>query len=144
MRFLIRLAILVALFCGPFLLFVLLNRRNGNAGMVLVVLFFFTLPVALGALVIYAPLERLLDARGLGHVKNLAVPLLSAAVMAVLAMLFLLVMDAFDKAHVVPGQDARTIADRLPGIAQLGAVLGAVGGVLWRFSDWAAKLLGAR
>jgi hypothetical protein len=47
-------------------------------------------------------------------------------------------------ALVVRASNARTLLDKLPGLTQLGAVLGAVGGILWRVSDWAVGMLGLR
>ena len=51
--------------------------------------FFGAVPAILGALIVFAPLEAVLDARGLGHWKNAAVPLAGAS----LIFIFVLVMQ---------------------------------------------------
>ena len=144
MRFLARVAILLVLFCAPFVLVAIANRRRDSVGLVLIVPFFLAPPLGLSALLVFAPIERYLDARGLGHLKNAGVPLLGGAEVAVLATALLVLLAAFEPGRTRRPRNALTVRQRLPRVLAMGGTLGAVGGLLWRLSDWAARWLALR
>jgi hypothetical protein len=132
-----RIIVGIVLFCLPVLIFVILSRRPDNALYLLFPLF-GAIPAIIAALILFVPLEAYLDARGLPHLKNIAVPLAGAAVV----FIFMIVMG------VVWG-NLGTMFTRLAngGIAAWGAflvwsVLGALWGLVWRSTEWLAKLVG--
>jgi hypothetical protein len=142
MRIVTRVTILVVMCWLPFALVTLASRRS-EAGMVLVVPFFFTPPIALSAVAVFAPIERYLDGGGLGHLKNVGVPLLGAVAVALLALAWLVLLEKIEQSlGVKNAPNARTVSERIPGVIAQGGILGAVGGALWRLSEWVGTLLG--
>jgi hypothetical protein len=143
--FLTRVLLLVVVVWTPFLLTVAVHRRQQGAGMMLVLPFFFAPPLALAALLVYAPLERHLSARGLGHLVNVGVPLAGAAA----GVAFTLVMGGRPAIlrRRAPGA-ARGVGRGLSTRRWLGAAwrfgaVGAAGGLLWRLTDVATRGLAA-
>ena len=132
-----RLLISLALLCAPFALLVIGSRRAEG----LIWLMFPVvggIPALLGALLIFAPLEGYLNARGLGHLKNVAIPLAGT----VLIVIFTIAVLA------VSGNLAKSLA-RISsgGVSAIGAFVlwsaaGAIWGAVWRLSDWIAARVG--
>jgi hypothetical protein len=128
---LLRILVCVMLFCLPFVLFVAASRKPEN-GMWLIFPVFGAVPAIIGALLVFAPIEAALDARGLGHWKNAAIPLAGAS----LIFIFVLVMQGlsgklglmFARIAEHPGQ---TLVPLL-----VWSVLGAFWGLLWRATAW--------
>lgn len=144
MRTVARVMLLVAGFTLPFVLWVWAERRSAGAGMILLLPIIFTLPLALSAVAVFSPIEWFLDWRGLGHLKNAGVPLLGAAAVALLAVGWLVLLELGEPGAAQSDLNARTVGERVPGMLALGGALGAVGGALWRLTDWAATLFGFR
>ena len=90
--------------------------------------------VAVAALLVYAPTERLLAARGLGHLMHVGVALAGAAAGVGVAL-------------VEAGRAAAGGRGRAPGRLLFSALLfgavGAAGGLLWRWTDGATRELAA-
>jgi hypothetical protein len=121
-----RIIVSVVLFCLPILIFVILSRKPDNA-LYLIFPMFGAIPAIVAALVLFVPIESYLDGRGLGHLKNLAIPLAGATVV----FIFTVVMG------VVWG-NLTTMLGKLAsgGVATWGAfllwsVLGALWGLVW-------------
>ena len=144
MRLVLRALLYAALVCLPFVLLAFGQRRREHGLMWLLFPVFWGVPLVLGALVVFAPLERVLDARGLGHLKDAGVPLAGAALVVVVLALVAIRAAASANPHV-----RRRVADRFARhpVRQVlyvaaGAVPGALAGALWRLTDWAAAVLG--
>lgn len=133
----VRLLVAFAMVCLPIVLLVAASRRAEN----LIFLIFPIvggIPAALGALLIFAPLERLLEARGLGHLQNVAIPLAGG----LLIVVFLFVALALSgKLARLPARLARAPGS-VVGALVLWSVLGAAWGVLWRVSDRVVVAMG--
>ena len=133
----VRLLLCFAMVCVPIVLLVAASRKAEN----LIYLMFPIvggIPAALTALLVFAPLERVLQARGLAHVQNVAIPL--AGALAVVAGL-LVSLAASGKLARLPARIARDPANVLG--AMLGTSLaGAAWGALWRLSAAAVTRLG--
>jgi hypothetical protein len=134
--FVLRLVVALALFCAPLLLYVVASRKADNA-LLLILPFVGAIPGALGALLVFAPLERHLRARGLERFENVAVP----AAGALLIVVFLVVM-------LLPSGRLFTLPQRLRrggwnAVAPLlvWSALGALWGALWRASEWVVATL---
>ena len=132
-----RIIVSVVLFCLPILIFVVLSRKPDNA-LYLIFPLVGAIPAIVAALVLFVPLESYLDGRGLGHLKNVFVPLAGATVI----FIFMIVMGA------VWG-NPKTMMDKLAhgGVHAWGAflvwsVLGALWGLVWRSTEWLAKWVG--
>ena len=132
-----RIVVSIVLFCLPFLILVARSRKPDNALFLLFPLF-GAIPAIVAALVLFVPIEGLLDARGVPHLKNLLVPLAGASVV----FIFTVVMG------VVWG-NLGTMISRLTagGMAAWGgflvwSVLGALWGLVWRSTEWLAKWVG--
>ena len=132
---LIRVMVCIALFCVPFFVLIALEGRP-EALIYLMFPMFGAIPGILGALLVFAPLEWLLDLLGLGRLKNVAIPLAGALLIFVLA----LVMASLS------GKPELMLGRLMTGGANVAApflvwsALGALWGALWRFTDW----IGAR
>jgi hypothetical protein len=144
MRFVVRTAILLVAFCLPFVLLALASRRQENGGMYLVFPVFLALPVVLSALIVFGPLERALDGRGLGHLKNTLVPLLGGALVVLLAVAWWTILGVLNAVATRTPVGMLTRLARNPTGLVLWGVIGVVCGTLWRLTDWAAMLLGLR
>ena len=125
----------LALFCFSFLLLVSASRKPENALWLLFPIF-GGIPVVLGALLIFVPIEIYLSARALGHLKNVAIPMAGA----LLIVIFMVV------ASIVTGNPLKYFSRiskegmHIVGPILFWSVLGAIWGALWRLSDY---LLGA-
>ena len=84
-----RIVVGIALFCLPVVILVVLSRKPESA-LYLLFPMFGAIPAIIAALVLFVPLESYLDARGLAHLKNVAVPLAGATVV----FLFMIVMGS--------------------------------------------------
>ena len=135
-----RLLISVALLCSPFALIVIgsVGRRNAGSLMWLLIPFFGGVPAVLGALLVFAPLEGILDARGLGQLKNVAVPLAGA----LLVVIF--VVGSFGASGKLSMLRTRISSGGINAIGPilLWSVLGVIWGVLCRLSEWIATRVG--
>ena len=133
-----RLLICMALVCSPFVLVALASRKAQGCMWMSLFPIFGGVPAVLGALLVFAPLERYLDARALGHLKNVAVPVAGAF----LVVIFILVIQG------ATGSLKRTLGhiarDRMRAIEPIlvWSALGVLWGVLWRLSDWLATRAG--
>ena len=140
-----RAVALLVLFCLPFvLLAVASGRREGALYLMFPVI--LALPVVLGALIVFAPLESYLDGRGLGRLKNAAVPLAGGVLVVVVLAVVAWIATTSGNPHV--RQRALDGFARYP-VRQVlyvaaGAVPGAVAAALWRLTDWAVTLVGLR
>jgi hypothetical protein len=134
MHFLVRVLVLVLGVCAPFLLLGAKHRREPGAGVVLLLPLLVAPLVAVAALLVYAPTERLLAARGLGHLMHVGVALAGAAAGVGVAL-------------VAAGRAAAGGRGRAPGRLLFSALLfgavGAAGGLLWRWTDGATRGLAA-
>jgi hypothetical protein len=134
---LVRIAVCFALFCAPLLFYVIASRKPENALWFLFPMF-GGVPAILGALLVFVPLEGLLQARGLGHLKNVAVPLSGS----LFVLIFLFV------SCVVSGHFFTRLKRILNGGSQMTvsllfwSFLGVLWGVSWRLSDWAVRSVG--
>jgi hypothetical protein len=71
------------------------------------------------------------------------VPLLGAVAVALLALAWLVLLEKIEQSlGVKNAPNARTVSERIPGVIAQGGILGAVGGALWRPSEWVGTLLG--
>jgi undecaprenyl pyrophosphate phosphatase UppP len=77
----VRALLFAALVGLPFVLLAVGQRRRDGL-MWLMFPFFRGVPLMLGALVVFAPLERVLDGRGLGRWKDVGVPLAGGVLVA--------------------------------------------------------------
>jgi hypothetical protein len=132
-----RLLISLALLCAPFALFAIGTRSAGGLIWFMFPVVYGT-PALLGALLFFAPLEGFLNARGLGHLKNVAVPLAGAVLIVLFTFLFLKATGGLSKAlaRVSSGGPAAV------GALALWSAVGAVWGAVWRLSDWIAARAG--
>ena len=133
----VRLLISAAIFAAPFALMAVASKSEHGAMWILFPIF-AAVPGMLGALILFAPIEALLDARGLHSYKNLAVP----AAGALIAAIFFLVMTmASGKTDVMLGRIASQGVNAWGPIV-LWMILGALFGVFWRLTAWLAALMG--
>jgi hypothetical protein len=149
MRLALRAVVFAALVCLPFVLLAV-DRRQRQHGALLWLMFpfFWGGPLLLAALVVFAPLERFLDARGLGHVKDVGVPLAGAAlVVGVLAIATAVALRSGNpnvRRRVVERFARHPVRQVL--YVAAGAVPGAAAGALWRLAErvaaWAVAALG--
>ena len=130
----VRMCISAAIFAVPFMLLMLVSG-GAYGGLWLLFPLVAAIPGALGAMILFAPMEALLDACRLPALKNLAVPLLGALIAPALLVFF----------HFLDGKEGSLI-ERLTsgginvwGPIVLWMVLGVIFGVLWRLS---ARLAG--
>ena len=132
-----RLLISAALFAVPFALMAF-TSKSAHGGMWILFPLVAVVPGVLGALILFAPVEAMLDAHGLQSYKNVAVPFAGALI----APIFLLAMaTASGKADVLLGRIASQGANAWGPIV-LWMFLGAIFGVLWRLTAWLAALMG--
>lgn len=131
MRLLVRVLLFGAIVCLPFVLLAVGHRRRAGC-MWLLFPFFWGVPLALAALIVFAPIERTLDGRGLGHWKDAGVPLAGGVLVAgVFALVAIRAVRsgnpnvrrrALDRFAGQPGRQLLTVA--------AGAIPGAVAGIL--------------
>ena len=135
-----RLLISLALLASPFALLILANagRKQANGLMWLIIPFFGGIPAILGALLVFAPLENLLDARGLGHLKDVAIPLAGA----LLIVIFMVVILGTPRKLAKMAARIRQGGFKVIRPMLFWSVLGAVWGALWRLSAWIAMRVG--
>ena len=132
-----RIIVSVVLFCLPILIFVVLSRKPDNA-LLLILPLAGAIPAIIAALVLFVPIESYLDARGLGHLKNVAIPLAGATVI----FIFMIIMGlAWGNLGTLLGRlvDGGVAAW---GVFLLWSVLGALWGLIWRSTEWLAKWVG--
>ena len=140
-----RSLLFAALVSLPFVLLAFDHRRRQQGALLwLLFPFFWGGPLVLAALVVFAPVEHVLDGRSLGHVKDVGVPLAGAALVVV--VLAVVTIRAVRSRNPRVRQRAAERFARHP-VRQVlyvaaGAVSGALAGVLWRLTDWAATVLG--
>ena len=135
----VRLLISAAMFTAPFALLAFGSKRT-HSDMWLLFPLFAAVPGVLGALILFAPLEALLDSRGMQISKNFAVP----AAGALIAPILLLVMTAKSgKLRLVLSRYSKD-GRKAWGPLVLWMVLGAIFGVMWRSTEWIAAFLGLR
>ena len=136
---LIRIVVCIVLFCLPVVALIALDGRP-EAMIYLMFPMFGAIPAILGALLVFVPIEWLLDRYGLGRLKNIAVPIAGA----LLIFLFALIM-------VAPSGKLGLLVNRLAGGGMvelapfmLWSVLGAFWGGLWRLTAWIGTKLRRR
>ena len=133
---LLRLLICLVLLYLPFILFIAASRNKDNALWVLFPLY-GTIPAVMGALLVFVPIENYLNARALGHMNNVAIPIVGS----LLIVLFLFVVA------ILSGNLLRHLSriskDGLQFLASvsLWSFLGGFWGVLWRLSDWLSTVI---
>ena len=128
-----RIVVSIALFCAPFLLFIALSKGH-NAGMILIIPIFGGVPAIIAALLIFWPIEAMLNNAGVGWLKNLAIPLAGCLI----AFLFFLIAGwKFGNLDVV----LRNLAKN-PGDLLVWSVFGGAWGVVWRLTELIAKWIG--
>jgi hypothetical protein len=132
-----RMVVSVPLFCLPIILFAVLSGKPDNMMFVLFPVF-GAIPAIIAALVLFVPLESVLDARGMPQYKNVLVPVAGASVVFIFTLVTGLAAGSLG-----------TMITRLStgGSAAWGAyvlwsVLGAVWGLVWRSTEWLAKVVG--
>ena len=128
-----RVIVSVAIFCAPFLLFVILSANPDN-GLILIVPFFGAIPAIIGALVLFLPAEILLDRLGLPKLKNIVVPLIGASLIAI----FMIVMGAMQGELSLYGERLLQDPAMFVSVMAVWIVFGAVWGVVWRMTEWLA------
>ena len=134
--FFVRLLIGLAIFCAPIVLYVVASRKADNA-LYLMFPMFGAIPGAIGAALVFVPLEHWLDARGLAHLANWAVP----ASGATLIVLFVIVtLTATRRFGVFRSRVARNPAQALAPLL-VWSVLGTLWGAAWRASAWAVAAI---
>src|SRR3982750_3454061 len=133
---LVRLLISAAMFAAPFALLAFASKSEFG-GMWLLFPVFAAVPGVLGALLLFVPVEAVLEARGLQAYKNLAVPAAGALIAPILT---LVMVTASGKAHML----GRLVSDGVNawGPLIMWMVLGAIFGWLWRVTAWVANLMG--
>lgn len=129
---LLRLIVAIGIIVLPFLALALLSgSAEGMIWMIFPVL--FTIPALLGAVLVFAPLEWILNRQGMGHMKNTLVPLAGG----------LLTPAAFNLLGTVAGWNPGTQLLSRPTATFLSfgllAALGAIWGCYWRLTEWAAE-----
>jgi len=134
---LVRLLISAAMFSAPFALMAFASKSQHGAMWILFPLF-AVVPGVVGALVLFVPIEAILESRGLHSYKNAFVPLAGALIAPILLVVTTaasgkigLVVERYSSAGV-----------NAWGPIVLWMVLGAVFGALWRLTAWLAGLMG--
>ena len=133
----VRLLVCFAMVCVPIVLLVAASRRAEN----LIYLMFPIvggIPASLAALLVFAPLEHRLQARGLAHVQNVAIPLAGAVVVAAGLLVSLAVSGKLAR---LPARIARDPLKVL-GALVASSLAGAAWGALWRLSAAALAWMG--
>ncbi len=130
MILLARSVVCILLFCVPIILFAAMSRQQ-NAMLVILVPLFGAIPAIFGALILFAPVEYLLDSFNVSYLKNFVIP----AVGGLLIFVFAAVMAP----HELPKTLSRGLTD---GGVVTWVVLGIVWGVVWRLTDGLAHLAG--
>jgi hypothetical protein len=137
----LRLLVTLALLCAPFVLFTAATARRKPDNMILLMFpVVYGIPTAAVALLVLAPVEAVLDARGAGRLKPVVVPVAGAAVV-------LLVFGAAwwsgrrrrERLRAKSGEATRRRGELLAVVA--GGVLGALLGALWLASAWVVRAL---
>jgi hypothetical protein len=132
-----RIIVAVVLFCLPFALFIAASRKPDNM-MFLLFPLFGAVPAIIFALILFVPVEALLNARGMPGAKNIVIPLLGAS----LVFLFAIGMEAYSGS--LGRFLARITEGGLAALAPmlLWSVLGVAWGLIWRSTEWLAKWVG--
>ena len=131
---LVRLVICFVLLVAPVVLLVVASRKAEN----MIYLMFpvvAAVPATLGALLVFAPLEAYLSARGLAHLKNVAVPLAGA----LLIVVFLLVVAGASGRLGQYGGRLRTGGLNAVAPIVVWSLLGVLWGALWRVSEFVLR-----
>lgn len=129
--FLVRLVISLALLCAPLVLHVLASRKAENA-ILLMFPMFGAIPGAIGALLVFVPLERYLASHGLAHLTNLLVPASGAS----LILIFVLVVTSASRRLGTLWTRLRSGGFRAVAPLLVWSVLGVLWGAAWRASAW--------
>ena len=134
---LVRLLISAAMFSAPFALLAFASKSQNGAMWILFPLV-AAVPGVVGALLLFVPVEALLDARGLQSYKNLVVPLAGALI----APIMLVVMATAGGKVALFMERLSSGGANASGPIVLWMILGAVFGALWRLTGWLAGLMG--
>ena len=134
---LVRILVCFALFCSPLFLYIVASRKSENALWLLFPLF-GGIPATLGALFVFIPLEGFLDAQGLGHLKNVAIPLSGSLLIVIFLVLSCVVSGNYSMLS------KRMLNGGLREIWPIlfWSILGVVWGASWRLSDWIIRSIG--
>ena len=128
---LLRLLICLILFYLPFILFVAASRDKENA-LWLIFPLYGTIPAVLGALLLFIPIEKYLNAHALGHLNNVAIPVAGS----------LLIVIFMFMASIVSGNLHQFLSriykggKHVLGSLLLWSLLGTLWGAVWRLSHW--------
>jgi Ni,Fe-hydrogenase I cytochrome b subunit len=134
---LFRVVVSVVLFCLPFILFIILSGKPDNM-LLLLFPFFGAVPAILSSLLIFSPLETMLDNSKKPHLKNLFIPLAGAAIIFV----FMLIVGTLSgNLGMLLGRMNSGDAN-VWGVYAVWSVAGMVWGVIWRLTDHLAKWVG--
>ena len=132
MSFVFRIVLSVIISCTPILI-IYLGSNSRYAIIIWFLPFIAVVPATAGALFLFAPIEALLDAKGLGGWKNFAVPVAGVVVPIIV---FAIVGGTIMFEQVLSGSKGH-----IRGIL-FWCSLGLAWGVVWRLSDlawWGAK-----
>jgi hypothetical protein len=143
MRLALRALLFAALVGLPFVLLAVGQRRKGGA-MWLLFPFFWGVPLMLGGLLVFAPLEHVLDLRGLGDLKDACVPLAGAVLVGGVFALTTILAARSRNPRVRQRVAVRFARHPVRQVLYVvgGTVPGAIAGALWRLTDRAATALG--
>ena len=134
---LVRLLISAAMFSAPFALMAFASKSQHGAMWILFPLF-AAVPGVVGALLLFVPIEAILESRGLHSFKNVFVPLAGALIAPIL---LIVTTTASGKLGLVAERFSSAGVNAWGPIV-LWMVLGAVFGALWRLTAWLAGLMG--
>ena len=135
LHLLLRLIVAFGILVVPFLVLALLSGTPDGM-IVLIFPVLFTIPALLISLVVFAPVEWVLDWRGLGHWKNRLVPLAGGLAMTAGTNALWTLTGGYNAIEDLLRRPSATFMT----FVVLG-VLGALWGCFWRLTEWAAGLV---
>ena len=135
--FLVRLVISLVIFCAPIVLYVIASRKADNA-LYLIFPMFGAIPGAIGAVLVFVPIESYLQTRGLAHLADRLVPASGATLIVIFTLVMLGTSGGFGRFW------RRLVAGGMNAVAPLlvWAVIGVLWGAAWRASAWVLAALG--
>ena len=131
-----RIIVSVALFCAPFILYVVFSNQS-QAGMMLLFPLFGAIPAIVAALILFLPIELLLENKN-SWLKNILIPLTGASVIFI--FMFIMARSSYDASRIQNLAVPRYSMEW--GIYAIWSVAGATWGVIWRFTEFLAKWTG--
>ena len=137
----LRLLVTVALLCAPFVLYTAATARRAPDNLILLMFpVVYGVPTAAVALLVLAPVEAMLDARGAARLKPVLVPAAGAAVvLLVFAAAWWGGRGRSARLRATRGQPAGRRGEVLAFAA--GGALGALLGAVWLASAWVVRAI---